>query len=252
MKLPFRPNTVRGGCAPRSRRTRALSAPRSRGRRRGRSPRSCPASSTASDRGGYGIERRVDAAGSRYVSISRVRPPARRPRSHRHDRASAARPRGRSRGGGGARGARSAAALRSRARRRQQSRDSRVTDGRVLVLVRIRRPRAEQSAARPHQVGARAADHGAVVTARGEEPLRVGGVAPAHRGDVAPDLCPREHQLRRDREEPRAAAAALIGRGNVSMVSGPASGPPPSIVAFIRPKNPAACTLPCLIGRNHQ
>jgi hypothetical protein len=38
----------------------------------------------------------------------------------------------------------------------------------------------------------------------------------------------------------------------MSIVQGAASGPAPSVVAFIRPKNAPALTLPSLIGRNHQ
>src|SRR5437764_6788092 len=38
---------------------------------------------------------------------------------------------------------------------------------------------------------------------------------------------------------------------SVSIVIGPESGPAPSVVAFMRPKNAPTLTFPFLIGRNH-
>ena len=47
-------------------------------------------------------------------------------------------------------------------------------------------------------------------------------------------------------------ASPLSADRSVSIVHGAASGPAPSVVAAIRPKNAPALTLPSLIGRNHQ
>ncbi len=47
-------------------------------------------------------------------------------------------------------------------------------------------------------------------------------------------------------------ASPSSAASSVSIVHGAASGPAPSVVAFIRPKNAPALTLPCLIGRNPQ
>src|SRR5439155_20088970 len=71
----------------------------------------------------------------------------------------------------------------------------RVLDAGVLILVRARRPRVEEAATGPDQVGTGAADHRPVVGMACEEAAGVGGVVPADRGDIAPDLRPRERQL---------------------------------------------------------
>ena len=44
----------------------------------------------------------------------------------------------------------------------------------------------------------------------------------------------------------------VFAESRVSIVIGPDSGPAPSVVAFINPKNVAALTSPFLTGRNHQ
>ena len=110
-----------------------------------------------------------------------------------------------------------------------------------------------QPAAGPDEVGAGAADDRPAVGVGREEAPGGGGVAPADRGDVAPDLLARERDLRHQRQEPGAARRRRCRRrAACRSSSAPASGPAPSVVAFIRPKNAAALTLPCLIGRNQQ
>ena len=89
-------------------------------------------------------------------------------------------------------------------------------------------------------------------SASAEEAPGVGRVDPGDRGDVTPELLARERHLRHQRQEPRTASVALVGGEQRVDRPGRASGPAPSVVAFIRPKNAAALTCPSLIGRNHQ
>src|SRR5206468_4232294 len=69
----------------------------------------------------------------------------------------------------------------------QKRLDVRVLDAGVLVLVRARRPRVEQTAAGPDQLGTGAADHRPVVGMACEEAPGVASVVPADRGDIAPN-----------------------------------------------------------------
>ena len=69
---------------------------------------------------------------------------------------------------------------------------------------------------------------------------------------TSPQTCPCGRAAPAKSESSHAPAAPLplsIER-SVSIVFGAASGPPPPLVEFMRPKKPAMRTLPFLIGRN--